>query len=218
MVKSAVQGIAIFVIMQFVMGQFKGNGNSAGTTAPGNTSPIPEFEARPNSLDEGAVYDPIPHRIAPVWPTDSALDIQIVVSPSFASESLAVVPAKRKVVNEVAFRFGDYKDNRVIDTTIEVPTEVQNNGTLWGHIYVGLTGSNLDPTTKGYDSSRAYHFARPLTQHLEQKKLVKLKNLLAHEEVVRIILPRSSIVLTPNSWMRYQKVPILSSPTITILI
>lgn len=198
MVKSAVQGIAIFTAVQFVMGQFTGKGKSTTTTdasgavvtIPANNGPIPPFEARPDKLDEGAVYDALPHRIAPIWATDSVLDLTIVVSPSFVSEPLKNVPAKRRVVDEVAFKVGDYKEARVIDTTIAVPKEVQNNGTLWGHIYVGLTGSILDPSAKGYDSSRAYHFAQPLTQYLAQKKIKKTKNLLAasNEDEVWIII------------------------------
>lgn len=197
MVKSAVQGIAIFMAIQFVMGQFLGKGKTTTTTdasgatitVPANNGPIPPFEARPDHLDEGAVYNPLPQRIAPIWPVDSPLDLTIVVSPSFVSEPLKNVPKERRVADEVAFKFGDYNDNRVIDTTIALPREVQNNGTLWGHFYIGLTGSKLDPTTPGYDSSRAYHFVHPLTQYLAQKKIIKTKNLLAavdESEVFRI--------------------------------
>lgn len=201
MVKSAVQGIAIFMMIQFLMGQageWMGGKSKTTTTTdasgavvtiPANTGAIPPFEARPNKLDDGAVYNPLPQRIAPIWPVDSALDISIVVSPSFVSEPLKKVPAERRVADEVAFKIGNYKESRVIDTTITLPKEVQNNGTLWGHFYVGLSGSNLDPTTPGYDSSRAYHFVHPLTQYLGQKRIVKKKNLLAasNEDEVRTI-------------------------------
>jgi hypothetical protein len=187
MIKSAAQGIAIFMAVQFLMGQFTGKGKTTTTTdasgatitVPSNTGPIPPFEARPDHLDEGAVYNPLPQRIAPMWPVDSLLDLTVVVSPSFVSEPLKKVPEERRVAEEVAFKFGDYNDNRVIDTTITLPREVQNNGTLWGHFYIGLTGSNLDPTIPGYDSRRAYHFVHPLTQYLAQKKIIKTKNLLA---------------------------------------
>ena len=186
MVKTAFQGIAIFMTVQFLMGQFTGTGKTTTTTdasgatitVPANIGPIPSFEARPDRLDEGAVYSQIPQRIAPIWPVDSLLDLTIVVSPSLVSEPLKKVPKERRVADEVAFKFGDYNDNRAIDTTIVLPAEVQNNGTLWGHFYIGLTGSNLDPSSPGYDSSLAYHFVHPLTQYLAQKKIIKTKNLL----------------------------------------
>jgi hypothetical protein len=197
MIKSAAQGIAIFMAIQYVMGQFTGkkaatttmtDATGAVVTVPANTGPIPPFEARPDSLDDGAVYSPLPQRIAPIWPVDSSLDITIVVSPTFVSQPLAKVSDERNVVDEVAFKLGDYNDNKVIDTSFALPKEVQNNGTLWAHFYIGLTGSNLDPTTPGYDPGRAYHFIHPLTQYLVQKKIKKTKNLLAAAEETEVCL------------------------------
>lgn len=227
MIKSAVQGIAIFMAIQFAMGQFMGTSKTTTTTdasgavvkVPANNAHIPPFEARPDKLNEGAVYNPTPQRIAPIWPEGSDLDITIVVSPSFNSEPLKKVPAERTVADKIAYKLGDYKESKVIDATIAVPKEVQNNGTLWGHFYIGLSGSNLDPTSPGYDPSRAYHFIHPLTQYLAQKKIVKKKNLLAasDEEEVRntsfgnnIVLifssPKRTFLLEPSS-------PRISIPT-----
>jgi hypothetical protein len=110
------------------------------------------------------------------------MDITIVVSPSFVATPLAKVPKERIVVDETAFVFGNYKENRVIDTEFTVPKEVQNNGTLWAHFYIGLSGSKLDPGTKGYDPTKAFHFTHPLTQYIVQKKVKKTKNLLAASE------------------------------------
>ncbi len=201
MIKSAIQGLVIFFGMQFVMGKFMNSGTPATTTTtdasgtvvtvPANTAEIPPFYARPNHLDDGAIYNPLAQRIAPMWPLDSLLDVTIVVSPTFVSEPLAKTPKERIVADELGFVFGNYKDNRVIDTTFPVPKEVQNNGTLWAHFYIGLTGSKLDPATHEYDPTRAFHFVHPLTQYIAQKKVKKTKNLLAAEEEtdeVRFIL------------------------------
>lgn len=117
-----------------------------------------------------------------MWPLDTPLDITIVVSPTFVSEPLAKIPKERIVVNEVAFLLGNYEDKRVIDTSFTVPKEVQNNGTLWAHFYIGLAGSKLDPSTSGYDPAKAFHFLHPLTQYIAQKKVKKTKNLLAAVE------------------------------------
>jgi hypothetical protein len=203
MIKSAAQGIAIFFAMQFIMNQFMGKKETTTTvtdasgqsiTVPANTGEIPPFEARPDNLDEGAVYNPVPQRIAPMWPLDTPLDVTIVVSPTFVSEPLAKVPKERIVVAETGFRYGDYEDNRVIDTEFAMPKEVQNNGTLWAHFYIAISGSKLDPTVTGYDPSRAYHFLHPLTQYIAQKKIKKTKNLLAakddDEEVMKFLIGR----------------------------
>jgi Cleft lip and palate transmembrane protein 1 (CLPTM1) len=189
MIKSAIQGLVMFFGIQFVMGKFMNSGKATTTTTtdasgtvvkvPANTAEIPPYYARPDHLDEGALYNPLAQRIAPMWPLDSPMDITIVVSPTFVSEPLAKTPKERIVVEEVAFKFGDYQENRVIDTTFPVPKEVQNNGTLWAHFYIGLTGSGLDPSTSGYNPERAFHFIHPLTQYIAQKKIKKTKNLLA---------------------------------------
>jgi hypothetical protein len=174
--------------VQFLMSQIMGKKSSTTTvtdesgaviTVPANTGDIPPFLARPDSLADGAVYNPIPQRIAPMWPVDSSLDILIVVSPSFAADRLSKVPKDRVVVDETGFIFGNYNENRVISTEFVVPKEVQHNGTLWAHFYVGLTGSKLDPSVSGYDPTKAFHFMHPLTQYLAQKKVKKTKNLLA---------------------------------------
>ncbi|TVY56711.1 Cleft lip and palate transmembrane protein 1-like protein [Lachnellula suecica] len=188
MIKSAIQGIAIFFAMQFVMNQFMGkkeatitatDSSGKAVTVPANTGEIPPFHARPDSLADGATYNPLPQRIAPMWPLDTPLDLTIAISPTFVMEPLAKIPKERRVVEEMGFRYGDYNENRVIDTEFDVPKEVQNNGTLWAHFYIAITGSKMDPATPGYDPSRAYHFVHPLTQYITQKKIVKTKNLLA---------------------------------------
>jgi hypothetical protein len=186
--KSALQGLAIFFGMQMLMGQFTKKSGSTTTTTdasgatitvPANTGEIPPFHARPDSLSEGAIYNTIPQRIAPMWPVDSPLDITIVVSPTFALQPLNKVQKDRVVLEEKAFVFGDYKDTRVVDTSFKVPKEVQNNGTLWAHFYIGLAGGKLDPSVQGFDPARAFHFVHPLTQYIAQKKVKKTKNLLA---------------------------------------
>ena len=174
-----------------LIAQFKKGGSTTTTTTdssgatvtvPANTGQIPPFHARPDTLKEGAVYNTIPQRIAPMWPNDSPLDITIVVSPSFALTPLAKVQKERVVLEEKSFLFGDYKESRVVDTKFKVPKEVQNNGTLWAHFYICLAGGKLDPSVPCFDPARAYHFIHPLTQYITQKKVKKTKNLLSAKD------------------------------------
>ncbi|KAI5461514.1 cleft lip and palate transmembrane protein 1-domain-containing protein [Mariannaea sp. PMI_226] len=145
---------------------------------PGNTAEIPAFEFRPKELDEGATISRIPKKIAPIWPQDSYVDIVVTLSPSFNPVPINQVPEEYVVLQEKEFQLNNYSDKRVVETTFPVPQAVQNNGTLWGHFYVGLPGSNLDPRQPGFDPAKAYHFAWPLTQYLPKKKVAKTRNLL----------------------------------------
>ncbi len=182
-VKSALQGIAVFMAVQFAISQFFGNKGATNTGTPGSPAvpiangPIPAWDDRPH--DAIANYNPIPQNIAPIWPLNSSLDISIYVSPSVVMPALSRVDPATLVLKEEGFGLGNWKDTRQIDTTFKVPNEVQNNGTLYGHFYIGLHGSVLDPTAKSYSSEKAYYYARPLSLLMPKKKIKKTKNLLS---------------------------------------
>lgn len=113
---------------------------------------------------------------------NSSLDVAIYVAPSLIMPPLRSVHPSALVLEEKGFVLGDWKEKRVIDTTILVPEEVQNSGTLWAHFYISLHGHALDPLAKDYDYSKAYHLFRPLNHILPKKKVVKTKKLLGGSE------------------------------------
>ncbi|KAI9698013.1 MAG: hypothetical protein M1836_004366 [Candelina mexicana] len=181
MIRSALQGLAIFVLAQLAMRQFMGSGQTQGgnMSSPAGNQPIPPYEARAEGLAPEVSYNPIPQGIAPIWPLeDTTIDLSIYVSPSQAMPSFKSMPAESLVLREKGFTIGDWKDNREIDASFPVPKEVQRNGTLWAHFFVAQSGHELDPTASRYDSTKAYHFFRPLTQYIAKKKVAKTKKLL----------------------------------------
>jgi hypothetical protein len=143
-----------------------------------NTEEIPPYQFRPKQLNEGANYRSVPSKIAPIWPQDSHLDIIVTISPSFNPTPISQVPSEFVVLDEKRFHLNNKTDRRTVDTVFRVPPAVQNNGTLWGHFYIGLTGSKLDPREPGFDPGQAYHTTWPLTQYLIKKKVAKTRNLL----------------------------------------
>ncbi|KAI6785055.1 Cleft lip and palate transmembrane protein-like protein [Emericellopsis cladophorae] len=147
-------------------------------TVPSNIGTIPPYQFRPDRLNEGATYRAIPKTVAPIWAQDTHVDITVTLAPSFNAVPLSNTPEEYVVMQEKGFHINNYTDKRVIETTFPVPKAVQNNGTLWGHFYIGLPGSVLDPKQPGYDPGHAYHFAYPLTQYLPKKKIAKVRNLL----------------------------------------
>lgn len=182
---------AMWVAMQFVMKQFFPAQNAAKITTdaegkmveiPVSAGKIPDYHLRPSQLDEDAVFNPLPQRVAPIWPEPNKVDIIITVSDSFMPAPLSSTPKDMIVFEEKDFGFGNFNDKRVHETTISVPESVQRNGTLWGHFYVGLAGSVLDPKQKGFDPATAYHFIYPFTRHIPKKKTKKLKSLLGKKD------------------------------------
>ena len=179
-IKNLIQTAGLFFLAQFIVTQFVGRNKQTADT-PGAGATIPTYNERPDSSSI-AEYSSIPQNIAPIWPTNSTIDLSIYVSPSIAMPGFKYVSPETLVVEEKGFGIGDWKENRDIDTSFAVPREVQRNGTLWAHFYVALQGYPLDPIAKNYDGAKAYHFSRPLNHVLPKKKVKKTKNLLAGSE------------------------------------
>ncbi|EEH33558.1 cleft lip and palate transmembrane protein [Paracoccidioides lutzii Pb01] len=192
LIRSVFQGLAIFGATQFFVTQIFGSKSSQSGSGPAQQQvSIPAFTDRPNIHTIANVVD-IPYQVAPIWPMDSSVDIAVYVSPYTHIPSLDAVPADSKVLEERNFTIGDWEANREISTSFKVPKEVQQNGTLWAHFFMSLTGNPLYPNDKGYSSDNAVYFHRPLNQYLPKKKVKKLKNLLSGggtdeaEEVPRV--------------------------------
>lgn len=195
MIKGVVQSIGIFMLIQFAMKQFMPASTTPAATTPAtpgsplpavasvNTGPIPAYINRPHQMHADAQYNPIPQNIAPIWPADGTpLDLTIYVTPSMVLPSLKSLPKGSKVLEEKAFEYGDWKASREVSTSFEIPKESRNNGTLWAHFLIAQAGSPLDPSAPGYDTAKAYHFTKPISQYLLKKRVVKKKNLLSSAE------------------------------------
>ncbi|KAH7372007.1 cleft lip and palate associated transmembrane protein 1 [Pyrenochaeta sp. MPI-SDFR-AT-0127] len=189
--RTIAQSVGIFLLIQggmkYIMPQAAKapasdpaqGGSVASTTPNGANVVIPAWENRPRQLEPDTQISPVPWNAAPMWPVGTELDILMYISPSVAMPALKSMPKESLLIDEKKFVFGDYKQNREVQTEFKVPKEVQHNATLLAHFYVAQSGSVLDPMQPGYDSSKAYHFIRPLTQYQPKKKIAKTRNLLS---------------------------------------
>lgn len=189
-------GVLLWAGMQFATKQFMPAPQQSKTvtddsgnaiTVPTNTGDVPPYALRPDKRDEGAVWNPVPQKIAPIWPDDSVVDILIVLSPSLKQKPLKDYPEDMIVFKEEGYKLGNWSEKRVVETTIPVPKSVQNNGTLWGHFYIGLNeeGVNMDMTQPPFDPAKAYYFVYPFTQHIPKKKVSKTRSLLESKNVTK---------------------------------
>ncbi|KAF2755181.1 CLPTM1 domain protein [Pseudovirgaria hyperparasitica] len=176
-----IRNIGIFLLIQLGIRYFVGGGGQT-TTAPATPGAKPgaitTWEDRPleQRLDN---YSPIPNMITPIWQAGIPLDIDIYISPSIVMTPLKNMPRGSLIMQEREFGYGNYSDTRTLDTTFDVPKEVQNNGTLFAHFYIAKSGSPLDPSAADYSFANAYNFVWPLTQMLPKKKVRKTRSLLS---------------------------------------
>ncbi|CAI6329538.1 unnamed protein product [Periconia digitata] len=186
MLRTMAQSVGMFFLIQYGMKNFFPQAQQqtadvakGPASVPNSRVSIPMFDNRPRQLDEGAVWNPVPSSIAPMWPLGTELDISLYISPSLAMPALKSMPKDALVIDEKNFKFGDYSENRHISTEFAVPKEVQNNATLFGHFYVAQSGAVVDPTSPKYDPTKAYHFIRRLSEFHPKKKISKTRNLLS---------------------------------------
>ncbi|ETN40518.1 uncharacterized protein HMPREF1541_04795 [Cyphellophora europaea CBS 101466] len=183
MFSSLAQGIGIFLITQFAISQFgsyfSGGKNASQSSGVATTPGAPNFNfAERPAIETIANYSAIPHNVGPIWPDESTLDMKIYVAPTSGVSSFATLSKSELVLDEKNITLGDYNDVREISTEIPIPAPVQHNGTLWAHFFLGLSGSQLDPTEADYSPAKAAHFLRPLNHYIPKKRVRKLKNLL----------------------------------------
>lgn len=181
MVSSIVRSVGIFFVVQFAIKQFTGGStpasNSATPGAPGNFAERPDVSSIAN-------YSHIPVNLVPIWADDSALDVRVYVSPLLQVAKLSSLPADSLVISEDNFKIGDYKYSREFHTTITLPPQVQNNGSLYAHIFASLHGHEFDPSAAKYDPASAAHYVKQLNHYLPKKKVRKQRNLLDKTEEV----------------------------------
>jgi hypothetical protein len=163
------KNIAIFIGIQLAVKQFTGGGGQ-------KAAPVTPDVAS-NAASEPDPWSSNPVGLTPLWPDNPNVDVRLYVSPSVVLSPLSSMPAGSLVVDEKNFSLAG-KDTREITTSISVPKSVQNNATLWAHIFVGQTGAELDPASPNYNPATAYRMLRPLTQYLGKKKVRKTRNLL----------------------------------------
>ena len=173
------KNVAIFLFIQYAIRQFIGGGGQKA--APATPEMVPA-----DSSQAVADYSEVPLAVYPMWPSNTSVDVSMYISPSIAMPPFKAMPKGSLVVEEKGFKLDkSKKDGREVHTSFSVPKVVQNNGTLWAHIFVGQTGAELDPASPSYDTAKAYRMSRPLTQYLAKKKVRKTRNLLeaqAHNE------------------------------------
>lgn len=171
------KNVVFFVAIQFAIKQFMGSGTPK--TAPEKVTPVDGAAQQ----SDGFNYSMVPQNIYPLWPANVTMDVNMYISDSVVMPPFSAYPRGSLIIEERGFALDkSKKDYREISTSFSVPKSVQNNGTLWAHIFVAQSGAELDPSKPDYDTAKAYRMLRPLTSYLAKKKVRKTRNLLESQD------------------------------------
>ncbi|KAF2861212.1 cleft lip and palate transmembrane 1 [Piedraia hortae CBS 480.64] len=183
---SVAKNLLIFGAIQYAMRQFMGTGNQAKAPTPNTT---------PEAVPLQSQWSATPQTIYPLWQSNASVDLSMYVSPGLVMPRLHTMPPESLIVDVKNFSLDTSKrDRRKVHKTFKVPHEVQRNGTLWAHIFVAQTGSEMDPASPEYDRQKAYWMVRPLTQYLAKKKVEKTRNLLEAKNESDTLVPKGPTI------------------------
>ena len=171
---SIIRSIGIVLLVNFAASKFFGAQNPQ--------TKIPSFEESTSTNAIIQDYARIPQNIAPLWPSNSSVDVKIYVSTSLAVPAFHHIPKDRLIADIKDYKLDNSHEKRIVSTEFPLMKEAQNNHTLWAHLYVALAGKELDPASSAYNIRDAYHFFQPLNQYLAKKKVTKTKKLLGSSE------------------------------------
>ncbi|KAI0723098.1 cleft lip and palate transmembrane 1 [Earliella scabrosa] len=159
-------------------------GNKQQQQEPGSPQgSVPQAQA-----GEGANAQAIPTHAAPAWPLGLplAMHVHLSTSPTGDVFSSKWTSGYRKDKDAdlpslvwTNITFGDWNEKRVADFTVNLPTSVQNNGSLWADVFLVRDGASPDPSDGKFDPRAVHHTRTLLTKYLPKTKIRKEKNLLS---------------------------------------
>lgn len=96
--------------------------------------------------------------LTPIWSLGQILDLAVYTSEtpyfdSFNDESAVIW-------KESGIRYGDFDDQRVKDITLEINENIQNNGSLFAHIFLHHQGSSPNPQDISYNVEKSIYICK----------------------------------------------------------
>lgn len=102
----------------------------------------------------------------------------------FVNEQISLPPfthpamSSSLIFNETKWHLDDNQDARSVTVDVPFSERVQNNGSLFAHIFVSRSGAVADPSDAAYDPSQSFRMIKLLTRYAPKKKVVKTKKLI----------------------------------------
>ncbi|KAG0254807.1 hypothetical protein BG011_005513 [Mortierella polycephala] len=161
------RAILVYAVMSFFSGGFGGKNQTPQVPSPES---VTTTTTGPDSALHG-LSGSLPDKLYPLWQPKTKADMFVYVSEDYDFKDF---DDKNSLVwrsNDI--ELGDWDEDRVVDLSIHV----QNNGTLYAHIYFAKQPVNLDPASENFSLDNRVYTRKMLTRYYNKKKDVKVKKL-----------------------------------------
>ncbi|KAF9581550.1 hypothetical protein BGW38_001392 [Lunasporangiospora selenospora] len=215
LIQTVMQLISRAMMAYMVMQFFGGFGKNQAPVTPTPEAVVPS--TGPETIRVSApAFDP--PKLYPLWEPNAKADLFVYLSeqPDFTSFSDAGSLVWR--ANDIVV--GNWNDERAVDLNIVPSKHVQNNGTLYAHIYFAKQPVILDPSQEGYSADNRVYSRKMLTRYFVKKRELKVKKLVRSsqeeeqpekEVEEEVPAPTSSIV---SYWHQNLTLTVLSDRTV----
>ncbi|KAF9317598.1 hypothetical protein BG003_000604 [Podila horticola] len=141
-----------------------------------------------------------PLKAFPLWEPNTKADVFVYVSEDYDFKSYDDQESLLWRTNDIEVG-NNWQDERVAELSIVPSKHVQNNGTLYAHIYLAKQPAMLNPTSAGFDPNNRVYVRKPLTRYFAKKREFKVKKLVGgkqeeveEEKPAEVNAPTSTIV------------------------
>ncbi|KAG0213457.1 hypothetical protein BGX28_004312 [Mortierella sp. GBA30] len=182
--------------------------------------PSPESIVTTHTGPDGVVARdrPDPTQLFPLWQPKVRADMLVYVSEEYDFKDFGNQDSLVWRSNNI--ELGDWNEDRVVDLSIHV----QNNGTLYAHIYFAKQPAVLDPASSDFSVDNRVYTRKMLTRYYNKKKEVKVKKLVGSKHDEATIEPEPELekpteeALTGSTivsyWHRNLTINVLSDRTV----
>ncbi|KAF9084531.1 hypothetical protein BGX23_010431 [Mortierella sp. AD031] len=158
------------------------NGGFGGKKGP--VAPHPDSIVQTNSPD--GLAQPVlafdPPKVFPLWEDKTKADLFVYVSEDYDFNNFE--DQNSLVWRSDDIELGDWTEDRVAELTIKPSQHVQNNGTLYAHIYFAKQHTPLNPSAKDFSLDNRVYTRKMLTRYYKKKKEFKVKKLVGGKQEV----------------------------------
>ncbi|KAH7037012.1 cleft lip and palate transmembrane protein 1-domain-containing protein [Linnemannia elongata] len=157
------------------------NGGFGGKKEP--VAPHPDSIVKTNSpegLAQPFAFNP--PKAFPLWEDKTKADLFVYVSEDYEFNNFE--DKNSLVWRSDDIELGDWTEDRVVDLSIKPSKHVQNNGTLYAHIYFAKKDTPLSPTSEDFSLDNRVYTRKPLTRYFKKKREFKVKKLVGGKQDV----------------------------------